>query len=165
MTEKESEKVNEERIQRVCEHNAVYFKRLRDFLVKETAVAAKLPDFYKLTYTFLVFECADGYAIAGYPGGVVDNYVATDTRRSLDELLKSLPNPIQGTDQHATVSAANLSGTGAFHIIMDKDIDTTHGPRPTLGWKFLSAGTPGYGWPREDAEKRAEEAIAGFRGL
>lgn len=151
--------LNEERRLQIYEYLERYFGELREFLTREPQYQQYTPDIFKLLYVFVVIECRNGYVAAAYPGHLADNYLYFDALdKHVGNVMRSLPSKIYGTNEHLTLAIDDLSGSGLFSIVIDA-VETTSGPLPTTGYKFLFVATLDFEWPTAEARKSAEEWI------
>jgi hypothetical protein len=151
--------MNEERRLQIYTYLKAYFDIIREFLQTEPQYQQFVPQLFKFPYLFLVCECTDGYVVAAYPSGFADNYIYFEKNDTVDNAMRSFPNLVAGTANHVVLGIDGFGGSGMIQGILDR-VETSRGPVPTTGWKFLYMATTDFDWPAVEARKDAHETVA-----
>jgi hypothetical protein len=146
----------------IFEFFSTYFSTIRDFIMANADIAAHVPEIFKFPYIVLTLKCPDGYVVAAYPSRIEDNYIYIEQVKAVRDALEMLPNKILGTENHVALGVDQLGGSGRYEAILDR-VETSRGPLPTTGWKFLHIATADHQWSAVEARKSAEEFIAIFK--
>jgi Domain of unknown function (DUF4263) len=154
--------MNEERRLQIYDYLKTLFRTIRNFIAEEPQYLEFVPDLFKATYSFQIYECTNGYIVAVYLGNLADNYHYNDVPRSVEAHVNSLPNLIAGTDQHVVTNLQDWKGCGLLQVVVDC-VEIGGERVPTTGWKFLFISTKDWKWPTEDAKKQGEQYAREFR--
>ncbi len=136
----------------------------RDEMTANANIQQYIPNIFKYHYHHMIFNCIDGNIVASYPAMLGDYYFEIPYEGSVLDCIKTLPNQAVGIKEHFGLIIDNVSNPEdqLIFAIIDR-VETSNGPIPTTGWKFLHIGFGHYNWPLEKANQEANELLDSFR--